>query len=179
MRPSVIGCGRPVRITRIAALTLVGRPSDLAKLLKVPNERMPSGCLVSARFRTAQPIVPSPPATMIVAFGDAIDRRSILGSNSTTRLRGNELRSFASIAGLIEPALELRIRRLVARLALTLLAGRDLVLRLRPGTIFVMQDYLFRASTGSESRRADSAIDGKPSPSASSPMTSLGQCSPR
>src|ERR1700674_1211628 len=44
-RPRVIGRGRPFWITRIAASTVVGRCRDLAKLLKVPIERMPSGCL--------------------------------------------------------------------------------------------------------------------------------------
>ncbi len=112
-RPRVIGCGFPVLITRIAASTVVGRWRDFAKLLKVPIDRTPSGCLVSTSLRTVQPMVPSPPATMIVAVGPTSFSMSILGSNSTTRLPSNALRSLASISGVIEPALELRIRRLV------------------------------------------------------------------
>src|ERR1700730_10797632 len=90
---------------------------------------MPSGCLVSASRRTAQPMVPSPPATIIVAFGETSFSTSILGSNSTTRLVENALRSLASTWGVIDPALELNISRLVALLVLTLAAraGRVLV----------------------------------------------------
>src|SRR5712691_338186 len=104
----------------MAASIVVGRRSDFAKLLKVPLERMPSGCLVSASLRTTQPMVPSPPATMILALGEASFSMSILGSNSTIRLLANALRSLASILGVIEPAFELKISRLVARLGLPL-----------------------------------------------------------
>src|ERR1700681_1116980 len=122
----------------MAGPTLVGRCNDLAKLLKVPSDNIPSGCRVSASLRTTHPIVPSPPATMIVALGDTIDSRSIFGSNSTTRLLGKDWRSFASIAGVMEPALELRINRLVARLLAALGAAFDLGLALRPGTVLVI-----------------------------------------
>ena len=95
---------------------LGGRCSDFAKLLNVPIDRMPTGCFVSASLRTVQPMVPSPPATMIVAVGVTSFSRSIFGSNSTMRLSANALRILASIIGVIDPALELRITRLLAPL---------------------------------------------------------------
>src|SRR5256714_8249093 len=121
-RPSVIGCGLPFVTTRIAASMVVGRCSDLAKLLKVPIEMMPTGCLVSTSRRTTQPTVPSPPHVTTVAVGVRSFCRSILGSNSTTRLSANALRILASTSGLNEPALELRTTTLVARAARVLTA---------------------------------------------------------
>src|SRR5713226_6902841 len=119
-RPSVIEWGFPVLITRMAASTVVGKCSDFAKLLKVPIERIPTGCLLSASLRTTQPMEPSPPATMTIAVGPTSFSMSILGSNSTIRLLAKALRSLASISGVIEPAFELKISRLVARLGLLL-----------------------------------------------------------
>src|SRR5256885_14989050 len=83
---------------------------------------MPTGCLVSTSRRTTQPTVPSPPHTTTVAVGVRSFCRSILGSNSTTRLSANALRILASTSGLNEPALELRTTTLVARAARVLTA---------------------------------------------------------
>src|SRR2546429_9172070 len=116
----------------MAASTVVGSCSDFAKLLKVPIEMIPSGCLVSARLRTTQPTVPSPPATTTLPLGEISLSRSSLGSNSTIKLPAKARRSLPSTWGVIEPAFEFKMSRAVARLAL-LFAGRVLgVMRLGP-----------------------------------------------
>ena len=85
-------------------------------------EMIPTGCFESTSLRTTHPIVPSPPATITVAVRVIRLSRSILGSNSTIRLPSNALRIFASTSGFIDPALGLRIKRLVARAVWSLTA---------------------------------------------------------
>ena len=113
-RPSVMGRGRPCLTTSICVSRSGGRPSARAKLLKVPSERMPTGCLVSASFLTTNSTLPSPPATTMRARGVISFSKSTLGSNGMTRWSANSPRSLASSSGVMFPAPVLRMSKRLA-----------------------------------------------------------------
>src|SRR5260370_12397564 len=76
---------------------------------------MPAGFIGSARLRTTDPMLPSPPAITTRARVVIPCSKDVCGSKGMSRWPVNRSRSFASISGVTLPAPVLRMRRRLAR----------------------------------------------------------------